>query len=116
MRYGQAIHQHEVWCALLPRRRSLVLARSPNPHLTPARTDFDKADDLDGFEDLNEEDQARVTKAFDEGQGEPFSPITSVRRASAGADLRANQLRTRIFPIVRGSPRRVMPRRRRRRT
>lgn len=35
------------------------------------KADFNSAEDLDGYEDLREEDQARVATAFEAGEGEP---------------------------------------------
>lgn len=46
---------------------------------SPARdTDFASAEDLDGYEDLKEEDQERVAKAFEAGEGELGCPLLQV--------------------------------------
>lgn len=63
-----------------PQSPRVVLTPLPSPGcfrgcttpkvITNLKGDFDVADELDGFEDLKEEDQERIRTAYTEGKGE----------------------------------------------
>lgn len=42
------------------------------------KADFNSAEDLDGYEDLREEDQQRISAAFEAGEGKSFGGAESL--------------------------------------
>lgn len=78
---------------IVRRPRMLTRTRSAYRHwgcvtskiLSNMKNSFDEAEELDGFEDLNDEDQERVKKAWAEGHVAPEDIPESARKADGEA-------------------------------